>query len=286
MTITMTIESLSYSYPSGVEALRDVSLAIQPGESVALIGQNGAGKTTLARHLNGLLKPTRGSVRIGELDTRRVTVAQLARRVGYVFQHPEHQIFKRRVRDEVAFGPRNLGMEPEQLEARVQQALEATGISDLADEHPHDLVPSLRKRVAIASVLAMDTPIVVLDEPTTGQDAPGIALIGAIIERLIAAGRTVITISHDIDFCADHCARIVVLGNGRVLLDGPREVVFAQPAILAQTAVEPPQLARLATRLGLRPIWAIEPLLDALAAARTTITDDSRAGDAPTESSN
>ncbi len=282
--IPITIDNLSFTYPSGVTAIDDVSLAIQPGESVALIGQNGAGKTTLARHLNGLLKPTRGSVRIGDLDTRRATVAQLARRVGYVFQHPEHQIFKRRVRDEVAFGPRNLGMEHNELEARVQQALEATGISHLADEHPHDLIPSLRKRVAIASVLAMDTPIVVLDEPTTGQDAPGITLIGAIIERLIAAGRTVITISHDIDFCADHCARIVVLGNGRVLLDGPREVVFAQPAILAQTAVEPPQLTRLAARLGLHPVWAIEPLLDALA-TRATFTGDSRAGGARDESS-
>jgi energy-coupling factor transport system ATP-binding protein len=268
MTIPITIDNLSFTYPSGVTALADISLAIAPGESVALIGQNGAGKTTLARHLNGLLRPTRGSVRIGDLDTRHAAVAQLARRVGYVFQHPEHQIFKSRVRDEVAYGPRNLGVSHAEIEERVRQALAATGIADLADAHPHDLMPSLRKRVAIASVLAMDTPIVVLDEPTTGQDAPGVALIGALVERLTAAGRTVITISHDIDFCADHCRRIVVMGQGRVLLDGPREVVFAQPDVLARTAVEPPQLARLAARLGLPPVWAIEPLLDALASSR------------------
>jgi energy-coupling factor transport system ATP-binding protein len=272
MTIAITIESLSYSYPSGVEALRDVSLAIGPGESVGLIGQNGAGKTTLARHLNGLLKPASGSVRIGELDTRHTSVAQLARRVGYVFQHPEHQIFKRRVRDEIAVGPRNLGFDHDRIEELVASALESCGIAGLADQHPHDLMPALRKRVTIASVLAMDTPIVVLDEPTTGQDAPGVALIGAIIERLTASGRTVITISHDIDFCADHCRRLVVLGQGRVLLDGPPAVVFDRPDVLAQTAVEPPQLARLARRLGLPTIWQIDPLLDALESSQDAAT--------------
>ncbi|HEX6289675.1 MAG TPA: ATP-binding cassette domain-containing protein, partial [Herpetosiphonaceae bacterium] len=234
-------------------------------ERVALIGQNGAGKTTLARQLNGLLQPTSGAVTIGDWDTRTHTVAQLARHVGYVFQYPEHQIFKRSVRDEIAVGPRNLGFDAEHLAAAVDAALHVTGLTEMAERHPHDLMPALRKRVALASVLAMETPIVVLDEPTTGQDVLGLRLIGEIVEQLGAAGRTVIMISHDIDFCAAHCQRLIVLSEGRVLLDGPPEIVFARPDLLAQSAVEPPQLARLAERLGLPLVWRSEPLLDALA---------------------
>jgi energy-coupling factor transport system ATP-binding protein len=260
----LILEDVTFTYPSGVAALRDISFVVQPGESVALIGQNGAGKTTLARHLNGLLKPTSGRVMVGDWDTRQHTVAKLAARVGYVFQHPEHQIFKRVVRDEVAFGPSNLGFPAGRVDNLVADALRATKLDDVVNEHPHELLPALRKRVTLASVLAMDTPIVVLDEPTTGQDADGVRVIGAIIADLRRAGRTIITISHDIDFCADHCSRLIVLGSGRVLLDGPPEVVFARTDLLAQTAVEPPQLVRLAERLALPLAWQPGPLLDAI----------------------
>lgn len=263
--IPITLSHVSFTYPDGVTALRDLSLSIAPGECVALIGQNGAGKTTLARQLNGLLQPTSGSVLIGDWETGTHTVAQLARRVGYVFQHPEHQLFKRTVRDEVSVGPRNLGFVPERVEELVASALEATELSALVDRHPHDLMPALRKRVALASVLAMDTPILVLDEPTMGQDERGLRLIGALLARLKAAGRTVVVISHDIDFCAEHCERLLVLGGGTVLLDGPLDRVFARPDLLAQTAVELPQLTRLAERLGLPLVWQPAPLLDALA---------------------
>lgn len=271
--IPLSVKNVSFSYPSGVQALRDVSLEVAPGESVALIGQNGAGKTTLARHLNGLLQPGAGTVTVGDWSTREHTVAQMARRVGYVFQHPEHQIFNRTVRDEIMVGPRNLGFDAEHTAQVVEQALMATGLSAVAEQHPHDLMPALRKRVTLASVLAMETPIVVLDEPTTGQDAQGLRLIGAVVAQLLAEGRTVIMISHDIDFCADHCRRLVVLSEGRVLLDGPAELVFARPDLLAQSAVEPPQLARLAERLGLPLAWQIEPLLDALAERRSRQAD-------------
>jgi energy-coupling factor transport system ATP-binding protein len=271
--IPLVLEQVGFTYPGGVTALRNISLRIAPGESVALIGQNGAGKTTLARHLNGLLQPTTGSVLIGDWDTRRHTVAQLARRVGYVFQHPEHQIFKRTVRDELMFGPRNLGFTSERIQAAITHALAATELTAFADYHPHDLPSALRKRVTLASVLAMDTPIIVLDEPTTGQDAQGVWLIGAILMELKAAGHTVIIISHDIDFCADHCERLIVLGGGQVLLDGTPQAVFARADILAQTAVEPPQLTRLAGQLGLPLVWQVEPLLDALAAQDATAAE-------------
>lgn len=266
--IPLALEQVTFTYPSGVTALRDISLTIAPGESVALIGQNGSGKTTLARHLNGLLQPSGGRVVIGDWDTRQYTVAKLAARVGYVFQHPEHQIFKRSVQDEVAFGPRNLGFEPTRVAQVVEMALQATQLSAVTERHPHDLLPALRKRVALASVLAMETPIVVLDEPTTGQDAQGVRVIGEIVERLRAAGRTVIVIGHDLDFCADHCPRLIALGGGRVLLDGPRETVFARTDVLEQTAVEPPQLVRLARRLTLPLVWQQEPLLAALEQSR------------------
>ncbi len=267
--IPVTLSNVSYSYPSGVQALDDITLSIAAGECVAVVGQNGAGKTTLARHLNGLLRPTMGTIMIDDWDTRATTVARLARRVGYVFQYPEHQLFKRTVHDEVAFGPRNLGFEPARVMEVVEAALHETQLTLLADHHPHDLHPALRKQVALASVLAVETPVVVLDEPTTGQDAQGVQLIGAICDKLHAAGRTVIVISHDIDFCADHCERFLVLQAGRVLIDSPPEVVFASPDLLAQSAVEPPQLVRLAQRLGLPPLSQIEPLLDALAEQRT-----------------
>jgi energy-coupling factor transport system ATP-binding protein len=262
--IPIILNSVSFTYPGNITALHDVSLQIEPGESVALIGPNGAGKTTLARHLNGLLLPTSGTVAIGDHDTRTQTVAQLAHRVGYVFQHPEHQIFKRKVRDEIAVGPRNLGFTPSRVAEVVEQALHVTGLMAFADHHPHDLMPALRKRVALASILAMEPPIMVLDEPTTGQDAFGLGLISQIVRELDAAGRTVIIISHDIDFCADHCRRLIVLNAGRVLLDGPPATVFGHRDALVQSAVELPQLTRLAERLALPLVWQIEPLLDAL----------------------
>jgi energy-coupling factor transport system ATP-binding protein len=267
--IPITSEHVTFSYASGVAALHDVSLTIAPGEQVALIGQNGAGKTTLARHFNGLLRPNGGRVLVGDWDTRHYTTAQLARRVGYVFQQPEQQIFKRSVRDEIGFGPRNLRFAPERVDALIEQALTATGLAALADRHPHDLLPSQRKLVTIASVLAMDTPVVILDEPTTGQDAHGMQSIGAIIDGLATAGRTVITISHDMDFCADHCTRLVVLHEGHVLVDGAPEQVFARPDMLAQSAVEPPQLARLAKQLGLPLTWQTDSFLDTLAAQQS-----------------
>jgi len=264
----IVLERISFHYPNGVAALRNVSLALAAGESVALIGQNGAGKTTLARHLNGLLLPSDGQVLVGDWNTRAKTAAQLAQRIGYVFQHPEHQIFKRTVQAEVAFGPRNLGFSAERVDQQVARALEATGLAAYTDRHPHDLLPALRKRVALASVIAMDTPIIVLDEPTTGQDAGGTALIGNIVDQLIADGRTVIMISHDMDFCADHMRRFVMLNQGRVVLDGPPEVVFGRPELLAESAVEPPQLARLAAKLGLPLAWQVESFVDTIARER------------------
>ena len=211
-----------------------------------------------------------GSVTLGGVLMTGRTVAQLARQVGYVFQHPDHQIFKRSVRDEVSFGPRNLGLDTVAVRAATDAALAATGPESLAEQYPHELLLSQRKLVALASVLAMGTPVVVLDEPTTGQDADGLQLMDGILERLKEKGRTLITVSHDMDFCADHCGRSIVMDEGRVALDGPPELVFADTDLLADSGVEPPQLTRLAQSLGLPPIWDTEALLTALAMAPNT----------------
>jgi energy-coupling factor transport system ATP-binding protein len=248
------IAFISFTYPPDVIALRDVSLQIDSGEAVAIIGQNGAGKTTLVKHLNGLLRPSSGAVLVGDWDTGQHTTAQLAARVGYVFQNPDEQLFQQTVGREVAFGPRNLGWPAARIEAQVEAALGLTGLSEVAARHPYDLSPGERKRVALASVLAMDTPILVLDEPTTGEDFAGVELVGRIVDDLHRQGKTVIAISHDVDFCAEHFERIVVMAEGRVLLDGPSREVFAQADVLARTYVEPPQVARLASSLDLRTV--------------------------------
>jgi len=248
---SLAVEGVTFTYPTGVTALRDVSLSFAPGEAVAIIGENGAGKTTLARHLNGLLRPTQGRVLVGDWDTRQRTVAQIAARVGYAFQNPDDQLFERTARAEVAFGPKNLGFTPQAVEDAVRSALALVGLEAAADKHPYDLPLSQRRLLALAATLAMQTPAVILDEPTTGQDAPSIERIGRIVEDLKAQGRTVIAITHDIDFCAEHFARVIVMAGGVVLADGPAAVVLSRADVLAQAEVEPPQLLRLAAALGM-----------------------------------
>lgn len=249
--IGITIQDLSFTYPGGVEALRGISLAIKPGEQVGIIGQNGSGKTTLVKHFNGLLRPSSGKVFIGDWDTTQFSVSKLSARVGYIFQNPDEQLFCRTVLDEVSFGPRNLGFNDERVQALTQEALAMTELTDQQETNPYDLSATWRKMVAVASILSMDTPIVIFDEPTTGQDAKSVARIAAIIAALRERGKTVVAITHDIDFCAENFERVIALSNGQVLLDGPAGEVLGQEETLAKTYVEPPQLTRLAKRLEL-----------------------------------
>jgi energy-coupling factor transport system ATP-binding protein len=243
------IKDVRFAYPGGVEALKGISLTIETGEQVAMVGQNGSGKTTLVKHLNGLLKPTSGSVMIGELDTKKTSVAKLAARVGYVFQNPDEQLFSPNVGIEVAFGPRNLGYPAEKVDALVKDALALTELSDKTETNPYDLSATWRKMVALASIISMDTDVVIFDEPTTGQDAASVARIAHVVAELKKRGKTVLTITHDIDFCAENFERVVALSKGQVLLDGPANKVLGQENILAQTYVDPPQLTRLGKKL-------------------------------------
>jgi len=250
--MNIEISNLQFTYPTGVQALRGISLVIESGEQVAIVGQNGAGKTTLVKHLNGLLQPTAGYVRIGDWDTKEHSVAKLARRVGYVFQNPDEQLFSKAVGVEVAFGPRNLGYSSEQVQALVKDALAMTELSDKTETNPYDLSSTWRKMVALASVIAMDTDIVIFDEPTTGQDAANIARIANVIQLLHERGKMVITITHDIDFCAENFERVIAMSQGQILLDGKANDVLGQEEVLARTYVDPPQLTRLGKRLGFK----------------------------------
>jgi energy-coupling factor transport system ATP-binding protein len=266
---------LVHVYPEGgVRALDGVDLRVAPGERVALIGQNGSGKTTLVRHLNGLLRPTEGRVTVDGTDAGSLTVAQLASRVGLVFQDPDRQIFAGSVRAEVEFGPRNLGRSGSDLRSAVAAALEATGLIGEEETNPYDLGQSRRKLLALASVLAMRTPVLVLDEPTTSQDARGVERVRAVVDAVAAEGRTVLAISHDMRFVAETFERVIVMRAGRIILDGEPGEVFEAGAwdALHSSYLEPPLAAIVGDRLGLGSTPTDASLIAALSSQRDSAT--------------
>lgn len=264
---SLALEQVSYRYAAGAGlALDRIDLRIAAGERVALIGQNGSGKTTLVRHLNGLLRPTTGRVLHDGEEVADRSVAQLARSVGLVFQDPDRQIFAGSVRAEVEFGPRNLGIRASSLRTAVDEALMASGLEGEARTNPYDLGSSRRKLLALASVLSMRTPVLVLDEPTTGQDLRGVAIVRRVIGEAHATGRTVIAISHDMAFVAESFDRVVVLRAGMVVLDGPPASVFGESSWegLRSTYLEPPLAAVIGARLDLGSTPTDPVLLSAL----------------------
>ena len=248
------IEHLKFQYLENVPVLQDVNLIIDD-RPTAIVGQNGAGKTTLVKLLKGLLKPINGNIYYGGDDIAQKTVAMLAGEIGYVFQNPDDQIFKYHVIDEVMFGSQNIGMTKEQAKEKALQALELVGLKQLADENPYDLELSERKLVAIASVLAMDTKVLILDEPTIAQDWKGRTIIQNIIKDLSKQGKTVIAILHDMDFVAESFERVIVMAHGKVLADGTKEEVFAQKDILEQARIDQPYLTKLCQQLGYEKLY-------------------------------
>lgn len=270
MSAAIELRGVGFTYPDGTQALANVDLSIATGECVAIVGQNGSGKSTLVRQLNGLLRPTSGDVLIEAKPVGRRHVAELARTVGLVFQNPDRQIFAGSVRGEVAFGPRNLGRRGEELERDVDAAVRATGLDGQLDANPYDLGFSRRKLLSLASILAMRPPIVVLDEPTTGQDARGVARVQAIVRDLAAAGRTVVAISHDMRFVAESFARVVVMRAGSIVLDGSPAQVFdaVNVATLVSTWLEPPLPAVVGAQLGLGSTPTEADLVSALRSPR------------------
>ena len=255
------IEHLDFSYLANVPILKDLNLHLD-GRPTAIIGQNGAGKTTLVKLLKGLLKPVFGNIYFRGEDMAGKTVAMLAGNVGYVFQNPDDQIFKYNVLDEVMFGPLNIGMDPERAKSEAKKALELTGLAGKEGENPYDLEMYERKMTAIASVLAMDTDVLILDEPTIAQDWRGRRIIGSIIRSLTERGKLVIAILHDMDFVAENFDRVIVMAHGTVLADGRAEEVFEQEEALKKACLQKPYVMQLCSRLGYeKPYLTVEELL-------------------------
>lgn len=267
--IELAVEGLSFVYPDGTRALSEVSLTIKAGERVAIVGQNGSGKSTLVRHFNGLLRATEGRVLVAGEEVGHSHVASLARQVGISFQNPDRQVFAAHVAAEVGFGARNLGVRGAELERRIEAALEVVGMTDQRQARPYDLGFSQRKLLALASILAMATPAVILDEPATGQDQHGVARVMDIVRGLSSEGRTVVAISHDMRFVAETFERVVVMRDGRLILDGSPDQVFSEAnwPTLESTYLEAPLPARLGAQLGLSATASESAFIEALRSA-------------------
>lgn len=237
MTPALQIRGLRFSYPDGREALTGVDLTVSPGERVALLGPNGAGKTTLALHLNGLLSATAGEIVVGGVTLEDATLKETRRRVALVFQDANDQLFMPTVAEDVAFGPSNLGLRDEELEEVVHAALERVGAAHLADRPPHHLSGGEKRLVALATVLAMDPEILVLDEPGSGLDPAGRRIL---LEILAGLEVTQIVITHDLPFALELCPRSVVMDGGKVVLDMPTRELLSRPDLLAEHRLELP----------------------------------------------
>jgi energy-coupling factor transport system ATP-binding protein len=244
------LRGLEHRYPNGVVALSGADLVVRKGEFLAIIGSNGSGKTTLVKHLNGLLMPTSGEVSIDGTSTRNLTVKDLGLRVGYVFQNPDHQIFAETVRDEVGFGPRNHGLPDHDVGQRVDEAVEAVGLTGREEEDPFAMTKGERQRVAVASVLATRPEVIVLDEPTTGLDYREQGQMMELVRRLNAAGHTIICVTHAMWVVAAYAHRVAVLAEGRIIADGVTRDVFAREEELERANLKPPHVVTVTNRLG------------------------------------
>jgi len=237
----LSVKDLAHIYPDGTKALHGVSLDITEGEYVLIIGQNGAGKSTLVKHFLNLLQPSEGEVKVGGVDTGEMSVSDLARRIGYVAQNPDNQIFNASVGDEIAFALKNLDYDAEEVEARTVESLEAMGLTDVRDQHPLSLPRGDRARVVIGAILAMKPEIIIFDEPTTGQDYRGAQYILEISRDLHKMGKTVIVITHHLYLMPDYAERVVVMGKGTILLDEDTRKAFHETETLQSTFISAPQ---------------------------------------------
>jgi cobalt transport protein ATP-binding subunit len=246
----LEVEDVHFSYPSGVEALKGISLSVKNGEFVAIMGQNGAGKTTLVKHFNGLLKPSQGKVRVDGVETTKTSVAKLARNVGFVFQNPDHQLFSETVEEEIAFALKNFGYEKDVIEQRITWALNLLGLTQYRKTSPFMLSGGERKRVALASVLAWDPQTLILDEPTIGQDHEQKENLRQFIVQMQAQGKTIVIVTHDVEFVAECNPRVLLMTDGKVVADGEGKEILTNPEVLAESSIVLPQIAQLFLQLA------------------------------------
>ena len=248
------VEEVQFTYPNSVEALKGVSLTVKNGEFVAIMGQNGAGKTTLVKHFNGLLKPSQGIVRVDGVETRKTSIAALARNVGFVFQNPDHQLFSETVEEEIAFALKNFGFEEEAIQNRITWALNLLGLTQYRKTSPFLLSGGERKRVALASVLAWDPQTLIMDEPTIGQDYQQKEKLRQFIVQMQTQGKTVVIVTHDVEFVAECNPRVLLMKEGRIVADGEGREILTNPEVLTQASIVLPQIAQIfmqLTSLGL-----------------------------------
>jgi len=238
------VENLHFRYPNGVEALKGVSLVIKCGEFVAIMGQNGAGKTTLVKHFNGLLKPSEGTVRVDGVETIKTSVATLSRNTGFVFQNPDHQLFSETVEEEISFALKNFGFDDETIEKRITWALNLLGLTQYRKTSPFLLSGGERKRVALASVLAWDPETLILDEPTIGQDYQQKEKLRQFIVQMQSQGKTVVIVTHDVEFVAECNPRVLLMKDGVIVADGEGREILTTPEVLAQSSIVLPQIAQ------------------------------------------
>lgn len=243
-------KELYFTYPNGVEALKGISTIIRDGEFVAIMGQNGAGKTTLVKHFNGLLKPTKGQVIVDGVDAAKVSVATLARNVGFVFQNPDHQLFSETVEQEIAFALRNFGFKEDVIENRVTWALNLLGLTEYRKTSPFMLSGGERKRVALASILAWDPKTLILDEPTIGQDYQQKEKLRQFILQMKTQERTIIMVTHDVEFVAECNPRVLLMREGKIIADGEAKNILTNPGILNSASIVPPQIAQIFLELA------------------------------------
>jgi len=248
-----TIEAVDihFHYGHGADVLRGISLKIGPGERVAIMGENGAGKTTLIKHFNGLLKPTSGEILVDGVRTRDVSVARLSRKIGIVFQKPENQFFAETAEEEIAFGLKNFRFDEGEVAKRVEEALRFASLVKYKGRSPFLLSGGEKKRLAIASVIAWDPEVLMIDEPTIGQDMSQKIRLSSFLREVSAKGKTVVLVTHDVDFAADICQRVILLSSGVVIGDGRVEEIFSDAELMRRASLLPPRLAEVLRRLGL-----------------------------------
>lgn len=260
------LHAVDFGYKDQTRAIRNVSLVIRPGEFLTVAGRNGSGKTTLTRLLMALKKPVSGEILFQGKNTQQCTPADMARHIGYVFQHPDRQIFRDTVRSEVGYGPEQLGYTPQQIEAYVGDALKVTGLTGLAAAHPATLSRGQKQRLAIASALSMQPGMVILDEPTSGQDAQERSRLLELLGRLHSQGKTIVLITHDMDILAAYARRVIVMAGGSKVFDGTTAELFADDRLQQWGLSQPAALtiSQALSGFGIAPTFTVSQLIDQL----------------------
>ena len=249
--IILSTENLSYKYPDGTQALKNINLSIKKGEKVAIMGPNGAGKSTLFSHFNGLTEPEEGSVIVkGEKITyTKDNLLSIRQKVGIVFQNPNDQLFAPTVKEDVAFGPMNLGLSLEEVENRVNESLKMVGMEGYESKTPHHLSGGQQKRVAIAGIVAMRPEIMILDEPTAGLDPKGVDQVLNILETLNKEGLTIVISSHDVELITEFVDRVILLNNGKIIAEGNVDEIFSNNELLKEASLKPPKTTEILYKL-------------------------------------